>query len=294
METAVTLRSYHCTVGTILHAGSGLEKSCMIPMHNAISTRKISLGLGASGRLIPSPWERKRLLLPSIRSSEASLAVTSDSVPSNSYTKGPLEKKPLQTTTFPNAFESLVMEVCDETDIAELKVKVGGFEMHLKRNVGAAQVQSVAISSHSSAPDVPSKPVVGSLSAALEPIQSSKSSPTSNNPFSNVSLSSKALKLASLEASGNTYVLISSPTVGTFRRGKTVKGKKQPPICEEGDMIKEGQVIGYLDQFGSELPVKSDVAGEVLKLLYKEGEAVGYGDPLVAVLPSFSGIAGIM
>lgn len=25
---------------------------------------------------------------------------------------------------------------------------------------------------------------------------------------------------------------------------------------KQGDVIKEGQVIGYLDQFGSELPVK--------------------------------------
>lgn len=55
-------------------------------------------------------------------------------------------------------------------------------------------------------------------------------------------------------------------------------------------MIEEGQVIGFLDQFGTQLPVKSDVAGEVLKVLYSDGEAVGYGDPLIAVLPSFPGI----
>ncbi|GKU92194.1 hypothetical protein SLEP1_g5956 [Rubroshorea leprosula] len=55
-------------------------------------------------------------------------------------------------------------------------------------------------------------------------------------------------------------------------------------------MIKEGQVIGYLDQFGTHFPVRADVAGEVLKLLANDGDAIGYGDPLVAVLPSFHGI----
>ncbi|RRT54935.1 hypothetical protein GW17_00058490, partial [Ensete ventricosum] len=44
--------------------------------------------------------------------------------------------------------------------------------------------------------------------------------------------------------------------VGTFRIGRTLNGKKQPPSCKEGDMIKEGQAIGFLDQFGNELPVR--------------------------------------
>lgn len=69
----------------------------------------------------------------------------------------------------------------------------------------------------------------------------------------------------------------------------------------QGDIIKEGQIIGFLDQFGNELPVKvshsslflisvfllnkcpfishayrvvfvqSDVAGEVLKVLCQDG-----------------------
>ncbi|KAE9588834.1 putative biotin/lipoyl attachment [Lupinus albus] len=60
-------------------------------------------------------------------------------------------------------------------------------------------------------------------------------------------------------------------------------------LCK-GDLIKEGQVLGYLEQFGTSLPVKSDVAGEVLKLLFQDGDAVGYGDPLIAVLPSFHNI----
>ncbi|MQM15544.1 hypothetical protein Taro_048490 [Colocasia esculenta] len=183
---------------------------------------------------------------------------------------------------------SLVLDVCDETDVAELKLKVGDFEMHLKRNIGALK-SPPHIVSPTTAPPIPSEPMVES-GPATPPLTPQKSPQVSINPFSN-SLSGKAAKLAALEASGtNTYVLVSSPTVGSFRSGRTIKGKKQPPSCKEGDLIQEGQTIGYLDQFGNELPVKSDVAGEVLKILFKDGEAVGYGDPLVAVLPSFHGI----
>ncbi|KAJ6726856.1 hypothetical protein OIU79_004896 [Salix purpurea] len=198
--------------------------------------------------------------------------------------QGSLEKNSLRT--FPNGFEALVLEVCDETEIAELKLKVGDFEMHLKRNVGAAKAPLI---SSTPPPPIPTPPM--EISAAVSPSPSpSKSSVEKSTPFTNVSFG-KSSKLAALEISGASgYVLVASPTVGSFRRNRTVKGKKQPPICKEGDVIKEGQVIGYLDQFGTELPVKSDVAGEVLKLLFNDGDAVGYGDPLIAVLPSFHGI----
>ncbi|KAF9676978.1 hypothetical protein SADUNF_Sadunf08G0059600 [Salix dunnii] len=200
--------------------------------------------------------------------------------------QGSLEKNSPRNATFPNGFEALVLEVCDETEIAELKLKVGDFEMHLKRNVGAVKAPLI---SSTPPPPIPTPPM--EISAAVSPSPSpSKSSVEKSTPFTNVSFG-KSSKLAALEASGASgYVLVASPTVGSFRRNRTVKGKKQPPICKEGDVIKEGQVIGYLDQFGTELPVKSDVAGEVLKLLFNDGDAVGYGDPLIAVLPSFHGI----
>lgn len=196
-------------------------------------------------------------------------------------TNGSTEKRGLRSATFPNAFEALLLEVCDETSVAELQLKVGDFEMHLKRNVGGTNTPV------SVAPPIPSEPVVQSAPAAPS---TPKPAPEKANPFASSS-SAIASKLAALNASGTDgYKLVTSPAVGSFRKGRTVKGKKQPLICKPGDVIKEGQVIGYVDQFGSELPVRSDVAGEVLKILFDEGEAIGYGDPLIAVLPSFHGL----
>ncbi|KAI5594101.1 hypothetical protein BDE02_03G053700 [Populus trichocarpa] len=78
--------------------------------------------------------------------------------------------------------------------------------------------------------------------------------------------------------------------VGFFRRSRTIKGKRAPPSCKEKQIIKEGQVLCYIEQLGGELPIESDISGEVIKILQEDGEPVGYGDALIAILPSFPGI----
>jgi biotin carboxyl carrier protein len=35
-----------------------------------------------------------------------------------------------------------------------------------------------------------------------------------------------------------------------------VKGKKGPPLCEEGQIINKGQVVCYLEQLGTQQPVE--------------------------------------
>ncbi|MCL7032294.1 hypothetical protein MKW94_030378 [Papaver nudicaule] len=281
MESAALIRPFHCTIGTLPNVSSLLEKPASIPMIKA-TLNSSSFG----GRLNLSSKTRKGMFLKCAKASESTLEAVSD-VSADSVPSEHSEKKTPSSATFPNGFEALVLEVCDETDIAELNLKVGGFEMNLRRNIGVTKNQPLV--STLTPPPVPSEPMVDSAPAPAPAVTSTPSKETTT-PFKNVSFA-KSPKLTALEASGaNGYVLVASPTVGSFRRGRTLKGKKQPPICKEGDVIKEGQVIGFVDQFGSELPVKSDAAGEILKLLYNDGEAVGYGDPLIAVLPSFHGI----
>ncbi|XP_057981667.1 uncharacterized protein LOC131166978 [Malania oleifera] len=293
MEFAAVLRPFHYSTGTLSHMRFLLEKPGLVPMYNAAPqtlrqscVQRLTIG----GKLVSSPIARKETLISCVKTSETAVTAKSN----DSSLKGSLQKNSVRTATFPNGFEALILEVCDETEVAELKLKVGDFEMHLKRNIGATKFPMSNISP-TTPPPIPTEPMDESapVAAPSSPSPSSlppKSTSEKTNPFTNVS-SLKSSKLAALEASGtNAYVIVSSPTVGSFRRGRTVKGKKQPPICKEGDVIKEGQVIGFLDQFGTQLPVRSDVAGEVLKFLFDDGEAIGYGEPLIAVLPSFHGI----
>lgn len=285
MESSAVLRSFHCSVATTSHVRSLLEKPGQAAMHNAnwpVPRKFLSEGVTVNGKLVLSSTTRMGVIVSSAKTSEASETSKSD-VSTESFARQSVEKKTPLGSPFPNGFEALVLEVCDETEIAELKLKIGEFEMHLKRNIGATKVPTSGISP-TTPPPIPTEPMESA------PSSPPPSPPKASSPFTNVALE-KSSKLAALEAAGsNGYLLVASPTVGSFRRGRTVKGKKQPPICKEGDLIKEGQVIGYLDQFGTELPVKSDKAGEILKVLYDDGEAVGYGDPLIAVLPSFHGI----
>ncbi|CAO2816992.1 unnamed protein product [Amaranthus hypochondriacus] len=273
MDTA----AFRLSAGSALHVCSSLEKPAPADWPAVVRSHCQVLTVG---RLNSSP-RPARLVVACAKTLETTVSSNSD-VPLNDKSKGSIEKQALRTT-FPSAFEALLLEVCDETSVAEVQLKVGDFEMHLKRNVGVVNAP-VPI-----APAVPSEPM-DQLIPATPSISAPNPAPGKTSPFASAS-SAASSKLAALEASGaNGFKLVTSPTVGSFRRGRTVKGKKLPPNCKQGDLIKEGQVIGYIDQFGTQLPVKSDVAGEVLKLLFEEGEAVGYGDPLVAVLPSFHGL----
>ncbi|XP_038987236.1 biotin carboxyl carrier protein of acetyl-CoA carboxylase isoform X5 [Phoenix dactylifera] len=91
-------------------------------------------------------------------------------------------------------------------------------------------------------------------------------------------------------ASDEGLMMLPSPKVGFFRRSRTIKGKQAPPSCKEGQDVREDQVLCYIEQLGGEVPVESDVSGEVIKILREDGEPVGYGDAIIAILPSFPGI----
>ncbi|KAF8102025.1 hypothetical protein N665_0201s0316 [Sinapis alba] len=260
---------------------------------SAVNVHSLSGNWSTSGNSCASPrWSlfnrntKYTLVLRAESSSKSSTTTTKTDDSSDATVTN------VRRTTFPKEVEALVHEMCDETEVAVLKLKVGDFEMNLKRKIGqTANPIPVPDISPSVAPPIPSEPMNKSVSASAA-ASLSKAKPASEkvSPFINAAYR-KSSKLAALEASGsNNYVLVTSPSVGKFQRCRTVKGKKQGPNCKEGDAIKEGQVIGYLHQLGKELPVTSDVAGEVLKLLSDDGDSVGYGEPLVAVLPSFHDI----
>ncbi|MBA0599342.1 hypothetical protein Gorai_005564, partial [Gossypium raimondii] len=117
------------------------------------------------------------------------------------------------------------------------------------------------------------------------------------------------------KAADEGLVILQSPKVGFFMISRTIKGKRAPPSCKEKQIVKEGQVLCYIEQLGCEIPIvllflyayvyminqsglslipitvlQSDVSGEVIKILQENGDSIGYGDALIAILPSFPGI----
>nr|XP_033515792.1 uncharacterized protein LOC104110916 isoform X3 [Nicotiana tomentosiformis] len=271
MESAAVLRSFHHSVGATSHMRSVIEMPGVFPMNNVAFSKPTKLpvkGSSSGAKLVSSTNKHNRLILYCAKTSETTVTAKSD----DSHQKVPTEKSPLPTATFPKGFEALITEVCDDTEVAELKLKIGDFELHLKRNIEAPIVPAPVVSTPPPPPPPPSASKPSNASTAAAPATSpGKSSSEKISPFTNVA-AEKSAKLAALETTGASgYVLVSCPTVGSFRRARTLKGKKQPPACKEGDVIKEGQIIGFLDQFGTELPVRSDAAGEVLKILFNDG-----------------------
>ncbi|CAM6088111.1 unnamed protein product [Calypogeia fissa] len=194
------------------------------------------------------------------------------------------ESSPL--TPFTPEVHQLLMELCDETSVAELQLKVGSFRLNVKRDVG--RIKSAAVAAPVAPPPVPSKPMVDSLPPAPAP-----ATPKTSTASGLISSLSKPLSStwALLESAADEGLLfVKSPKVGYFRKGRVAKGKSGPPLVDEGQVIKEGHVVCYLEQLGTQQPVESNISGEVVKVLWDDGEPVGFGDPLIAIRPSFPGI----
>ncbi|KAK7261905.1 hypothetical protein RIF29_28229 [Crotalaria pallida] len=183
-----------------------------------------------------------------------------------------------------NEVEFLLTKLCESSSVGELELKLAGFHLHVVRGL-TEKIRT------------PPLPIPASVS-----INTVTESPKSNGSVSSSSSSSLAISKPVPSSSSRSIqrfldkaadeglVIIYSPKVGFFRRSRTVKGKRTPPACKEKQKVEEGQVICYIEQLGGELPIESDVSGEVVKILREDGDPVGYGDALVAILPSFPGI----
>ncbi|GMH17657.1 hypothetical protein Nepgr_019498 [Nepenthes gracilis] len=175
--------------------------------------------------------------------------------------------------------ESLLTELCDTTSIAEFELKLHGFRLYVTRGLtknteppAAPTSDSIVVNSMAEAAGLNGSVSVTSLAVSKQAASEGKTE----------SLLDKA--------ADEGLVLIQSPRVGLFRRSRTIKGKRAPPACKEKQIVKEGQVLCYIEQLGGELPVESDVSGEIVKILHEDGDPVGYGDPVIEILPSFPGI----
>ncbi|XP_024021923.1 uncharacterized protein LOC21408495 [Morus notabilis] len=176
--------------------------------------------------------------------------------------------------------ESLLSTICDTTSIAEFEMKLSGFRLHVRRKL----TEEVNTSPPPSAAPTSAYNVIAE-SSDLNGFVS-----TPSLAITKSETSSKNIQTLVDRAADAGLVIIRSPRVGFFRRSRTIKGKRAPPPCKEKQEVKEGQVVCYIEQLGGELPIESDVSGEVIKILREDGDAVGYNDPLIAILPSFPGI----
>jgi acetyl-CoA carboxylase biotin carboxyl carrier protein len=77
-------------------------------------------------------------------------------------------------------------------------------------------------------------------------------------------------------------VTVEAPMVGTFYRASSPTAD---PYVQEGDTVKEGQVLCIIEAMKLMNEIESKVAGRVARILVENGHAVEYGQPLFLVDP---------
>ncbi|PNX98889.1 biotin carboxyl carrier acetyl-CoA carboxylase [Trifolium pratense] len=171
------------------------------------------------------------------------------------------EIKSSSLTSQPNfkEVEFLLTNLCDTDSIAELELKLDGFHLRVVRDL-TEKTKTL--------PPPTLAPISTNATAEAPKLNGSVSIPTSL-AFSKPEPFSVSIQAFLDKAADEGLVIIQSPRM---------------------QIVKEGQVVCYIEQLGGQLPIESDVSGEVIKILREDGDPVGYGDTLIAVLPSFPGI----
>ncbi len=153
-----------------------------------------------------------------------------------------------------------LLAALNQTDVAELTLKSGDFELTVRRGAGVG----AALSPLAVAPVTTPGPLPVTPTAIASPAMESVAPPTS----------AKA---------DRRLVEITSPMVGTFYRSPA---PDEPPFIEVGDRIQSGQTVCIIEAMKLMNELESEVAGEVVEILVQNAQPVEYGQVLMRINPT--------
>eukprot|EP01023_Acetabularia_acetabulum_P022985 TRINITY_DN2257_c0_g2_i1.p3 TRINITY_DN2257_c0_g2~~TRINITY_DN2257_c0_g2_i1.p3 ORF type:complete len:258 (+),score=60.51 TRINITY_DN2257_c0_g2_i1:126-899(+) len=163
--------------------------------------------------------------------------------------------------------------ICEGTEFAQVDLQIGEFELKLKRSKGIAGgslngLQQVGDQSNGQQSAI--DPSVASVDPSI--------------------LASVDFTESEDEILAATLLPIPAPKVGVLRRGRYAKGKRigKADLINEGDEVKRGQVVCYIEQLGTHIPVEAPQAGEVVMFL-EDGTPVEYQQSVAEIAPFFGG-----
>lgn len=151
----------------------------------------------------------------------------------------------------------------NQTNITELNLKSGEFELTLRREAIPVSVATPSPAVGAAAIAVPD-PVAATTTAtpAVTPAPVSEPSPAPTN--------------------NKKWVDIKSPMVGTFYRSPA---PDQPPFVEVGETIRKGQTVCILEAMKLMNEIESEVNGQIVEILVQNGEPVEYEQVLMRINP---------
>src|SRR5262245_16469473 len=85
------------------------------------------------------------------------------------------------------------------------------------------------------------------------------------------------------EVGGPALVTTEAPMVGTFYRASSPTAD---PYVQEGDVVKEGQVLCIIEAMKLMNEIEAKTAGRISRILVENGQPVEYGQPLFLIDPT--------
>lgn len=152
------------------------------------------------------------------------------------------------------------VEAIAKTDITDLTIKEGDFELNMRKELPSSVAYSLPVSS--------SQPVI-----ETKPSTVTAESPPLGKPAEDTTPKAKSEQ----------WVEITSPMVGTFYRAPA---PGEPPFVEVGDRISLGQVVCLIEAMKLMNEIEAEVAGEIVEIAVENGEPLEYGQTLMWVNPS--------
>jgi len=151
------------------------------------------------------------------------------------------------------------IEAIAKTDISELAIKEGDFELTLQKTnpYGNNAVYSIT------PPVVPPPPIT---------------QPQETNTPVDVGISSPPVAEKPASKKTDNWVAITSPMVGTFYRAPA---PGEPAFVEDGDRISNGQVVCIIEAMKLMNEIEAEVSGKIMEIAVENGEPVEYGQTLM-------------
>lgn len=151
-----------------------------------------------------------------------------------------------------------LIKMINKSNIGEVTIEEKGFKLTIRQKEEPAQ--------HVIAAPVQQAPI-----AVQAPVQG----PVQQTPSTD--------KSKATETSGDNYVTIKSPMIGTFYRS-SAPGK--PSFVEIGDDVSPGKVVCIIEAMKLFNEIESEVKGRIVKVLVEDASPVEYDQPLFLVEPN--------
>lgn len=148
-----------------------------------------------------------------------------------------------------------LIDLVQESGIAELEVKEGEESVRITRAVGTQQTVYLPQSGMNNVQQAPSESSGGGRLLATDVTGDAEPETVSGH-------------------------VVKSPMVGTFYRSATPGGKV---FVEVGQSVAEGETLCIIEAMKLMNEIEADKTGDVLQILAENGQAVEYGQPLFVI-----------